>query len=86
MGEIQQSLGVFESQQGNLFFNYNQHAYSQNKYYTGGKLVAWSIIHNGPGLRCFNAELFKLMCGQIPDLSKFDTEAIPDPEIRDKLR
>ncbi|KAA0712533.1 hypothetical protein E1301_Tti019071 [Triplophysa tibetana] len=85
MGEIQQSLGVFEGQQGNLFFTYDQHAYSQNKYYTAGKLVAWSIMHNGPGLRCFNAELFKLMCGQIPDLSKFDTEAIPDPDVRDKL-
>lgn len=86
MADIQLSFGVFEGQQGNLFFTYDQHAYCQNKYYTVGKLVAWSIMHNGPGLRCLNSELFKLMCGQIPDLSKFDTEAIPDPEVQDKLR
>lgn len=85
MADIQHSLGTFEGKPGNLFFTYDQQALSQNKYYTAGKLVAWCIMHNGPGLRCFNSELFQLMCGHTPDLSEFNTELIPEPEVQEKL-
>ncbi|MEQ2176057.1 hypothetical protein GOODEAATRI_024173 [Goodea atripinnis] len=49
MIEVQGSLGIFEGQPGNLLSCYSQQLLSSNKYYTAGKLTAWSIIHNGPG-------------------------------------
>lgn len=85
MADIQHSLGTFEGKPGNLFLTYDQQAFNQNKYYTAGKLVTWSIMHNGPGLRCLNSELFQLMCGHTPDLSEFNTELIPEPEVQEKL-
>ena len=72
MLEVQSSLGVFEGRPGELFFAYDLQALDQRKYYTAGKLAAWSIIHNGPGLRCLNSSLFALMCSQEVDLSNFD--------------
>ncbi|KAA0701574.1 hypothetical protein E1301_Tti022883 [Triplophysa tibetana] len=85
MADIQHSLGTLEGRPGNLFFTYDQQAFSQNKHYTAGKLVTWSIMHNGPGLRCLNSELFQLMCGHTPELSEFNTELIPEPEVQEKL-
>ncbi|KAF7709089.1 hypothetical protein HF521_015939 [Silurus meridionalis] len=72
MIELQSNLGIFEGKPGQLLFSYNQKALEENKFYTAGRLMAWSIIHNGQGMRCLNKELFMLMCGQKPDLSTFD--------------
>ncbi|KAA0701586.1 hypothetical protein E1301_Tti023046 [Triplophysa tibetana] len=75
----------WKEDQETCFLPYDQQAFSQNKYYTAGKLVTWSIMHNGPGLRCLNSELFQLMCGHTPELSEFNTELIPEPEVQEKL-
>ncbi|MEQ2168770.1 hypothetical protein GOODEAATRI_018174 [Goodea atripinnis] len=64
MKEVQ-GMGVFEGPQHNLLFAYNQAAFDQKRFYTTGKLAAWSIVHGGPGLRCLDPILYKLMCGQI---------------------
>ncbi|CAL8235842.1 unnamed protein product [Arctogadus glacialis] len=72
MLEVQSSLGIFEGRPGELFFSYDLQALDQNKFYTAGKLTAWSIIHNGPGLRCLNNSLFALMCSQKVDLTNLD--------------
>ncbi|KAM3618991.1 uncharacterized protein V6R79_001338 [Siganus canaliculatus] len=48
---LQSSYGGFEGRPGNMIFTYDQRALLANKYYTAGKLVAWSIMHNGPGPR-----------------------------------
>ncbi|XP_036066875.1 G2/M phase-specific E3 ubiquitin-protein ligase-like [Oryzias melastigma] len=81
MIEITTSLCIFEGQQGNLVFKYNLQSLEQQKYYTAGKLVAWSIIHNGPGPRCLQRELFHMMCGERPDLTHVDVDLLLDPEL-----
>ena len=78
MLEVQSSLGIFEGRPGELlFFSYDLQALDQKKFYTAGKLTAWSIIHNGPGLRCLNNSLFALMCNQMVDLTNLDLGLLP---------
>lgn len=76
-------MGVFEGKQGNLLFD--QQSLEQNQYYMAGKFMAWSIMHNGPGPRCLNQELFKLMCGERPDLTTFGVEAFMDPDLHTNM-
>lgn len=85
MSEVQTSLDIFEGKPGNLLFAYNQDALQQNKYYTAGKLTAWSILHNGPGIKCLNQHLFQMMCGRTIDLSKFDLETFHDTDVQQRL-
>ncbi|KAK1786690.1 hypothetical protein P4O66_017082 [Electrophorus voltai] len=85
MFELQQNLGVFVCRPGQLIFSYDKTALANNKFYTAGKLTAWSIMHNGPGLRCLNRELYLLMCGQKPDLPSFDHGNFQDQELQSKL-
>lgn len=85
MMDIQKTLGIFEGKPGQLLFSYDQRALALNKYYTAGKLTAWSIMHNGPGLRCLNKELYLLMCGQKPDLQSFDLTNFTDEEVQNRL-
>ncbi|CAL8300692.1 unnamed protein product [Arctogadus glacialis] len=67
---------IFEGRPGELFFAYDLQALDQNKFYTAGKLAAWSIIHNGPGLRCLNGSHFALVCSQEVDLTKLDLRLV----------
>ncbi|XP_039525893.1 G2/M phase-specific E3 ubiquitin-protein ligase-like [Pimephales promelas] len=87
MSEVQSSLGIFEGKPGNVLFSYNQDALQQNKFYTAGKLTAWSILHNGPGIKCLNHHLFEMMCGrsQTIDLSTFELETLHDTDIQHRL-
>lgn len=85
MIELQSNLGIFEGKPGQLLFSYDQKALDENKFYTAGRLMAWSIIHNGPGMRCINKELFMLMCGQKPDISTFDRTNFLENDLVEKL-
>lgn len=75
-------MGVFEGQEGNLYFTYDQSALEQGRYYTAGKLTAWSLLHGGPGLKALVPALFLLMCGQDADLEHFRCELLPDREVQ----
>lgn len=85
MIELQGTLGIFEGKPGELLFSYNQKALAENKFYIAGKLMAWSIVHNGPGIRCTNKELFLIMCGQKPNLTMFDLGNFLESDIAEKL-
>ncbi|KAL4007919.1 hypothetical protein ACER0C_001771 [Sarotherodon galilaeus] len=85
MVETQNSLGIFEGKPGSLLFCYSQQLLSSNKFYTAGKLIAWSIAHNGPGPRCINRHLFCLMCGQKTSLDDFDVEVFMDEDIKQNI-
>ncbi|XP_076850020.1 uncharacterized protein LOC143498984 isoform X2 [Brachyhypopomus gauderio] len=54
MADVQSTLGIFEEQPGNLFFSYDQAALEKGKYYTGGKLIAWSLLHGGPSIKALH--------------------------------
>ncbi|KAK3540209.1 hypothetical protein QTP70_028402 [Hemibagrus guttatus] len=84
MIEAQSSLGVFEGNPNHLFFTYDQIALQQRKYKQAGKLVAWSVIHGGPGLKALDPHLYQLMCGVQTDLTDFDWRLIPDPDVQRK--
>ncbi|KAK3565178.1 hypothetical protein QTP86_000483 [Hemibagrus guttatus] len=84
MIEAQSSLGVFEGNPNHLFFTYDQIALQQRKYEQAGKLVAWSVIHGGPGLKALDPHLYQLMCGVQTDLTDFDWRLIPDPDVQRK--
>lgn len=82
--EVQSSLGVFEGNPNHLFFTYDQIALQQRKYEQAGKLVAWSVVHGGPGLKALDPHLYQLMCGVQTDLTDFDWRLIPDPDVQRK--
>ncbi|XP_076866557.1 uncharacterized protein LOC143517694 isoform X2 [Brachyhypopomus gauderio] len=86
MKDVQSTLGIFEGQPGNLFFSYDQAALQKGKYYTGGKLIAWSLLHGGPSIKALHPSLYQLMCGQAPDLEGFDIASLPDNSVQDKLQ
>lgn len=85
MVETQNSLGIFEGKPGSLLFSYSQQLLSSNKFYTAGKLIAWSIAHNGPGPRCINRHLFCMMCGQKTSLDDFDVEVFMDEDVKQNI-
>lgn len=78
MIEVGSSLGVLEGRPGQLLFTYDQQALASGKYFTAGKMIGWSIAHNGPGPRCLNRSLYMLMCGQPVDLKSFDKDHLED--------
>ncbi|XP_017323374.1 G2/M phase-specific E3 ubiquitin-protein ligase isoform X2 [Ictalurus punctatus] len=86
MLEVQSSLGIFEGNPKHLFFTYDQTALQQRKYEQAGKLVAWSVVHGGPGLKALDAHLYQLMCGVEMELSDFDWHLIPDADVQRKAR
>lgn len=86
MIEVQRNLGIFEGNPKHLLFTYDQIALQQHKYEQAGKLVAWSIIHGGPGLKCLDARLYQLMCGVEMDLADFDWRLIPDADVQSKAQ
>lgn len=86
MIEVQSSLGIFEGSPKHLFFTYDQIALQQRKYEQAGKLVAWSIVHGGPGLKALDARLYQLMCGVEMELTDFDWCLIPDADVQRKAR
>lgn len=86
MIEVQSALGIFEGKQGQVFFAYNQTALEQNRFYTGGKLIAWSILHGGPGIKALHSALYLLMCGQEGELDRFDFQDLPDNEVHFKMQ
>lgn len=85
MIDVQNALGIYEGMPGNLILTYSQQHLATHKFYIAGRLTAWSIIHNGPGPRCLNKHLFKMMCGQNTSLEDLDPGVFMDEEIRKKV-
>lgn len=86
MIEVQGSLGIFEGNPKHLFFTYDQTALHQRKYEQAGKLVAWSIVHGGPGFKALDIHLYQLMCGLEMELTDFDWCLIPDADVQKKAQ
>ncbi|KAF4115370.1 hypothetical protein G5714_002859 [Onychostoma macrolepis] len=72
MQDVQSSFVVFEGKAGQIVFTYDQVAVEMKRYYTAGKLIAWSLMHGGPGIKALDTTLFKLMCGQPDSAEEFD--------------
>ena len=57
-------LGVFEGPCNNVAFSHDHSVLAGRKPYLAGNLVAWSILHGGPGPQCLSEDVFYLMCDQ----------------------
>ncbi|XP_073712730.1 G2/M phase-specific E3 ubiquitin-protein ligase-like [Misgurnus anguillicaudatus] len=69
-----------------MFFTYDQSSVEMRRYYIAGKLISWSLMHGGPGVKALDTTLFKLMCGQKVTTEDFDWHDLPDSETQDKAR
>jgi len=57
-------LGVFEGPSNNVAFSHDHSVLAGRKPYLAGNLVAWSILHGGPGPQCLSEDVFYLMFDQ----------------------
>ena len=85
MLELQES-GILEGRPGHLLFSYDQAALEERRYYAAGVMVAWSLLHDGPGPCCLHQSLYQLMCGQSPPLEDFNWMDISDVDVQMKLQ
>ncbi|XP_064858865.1 uncharacterized protein LOC115145061 [Oncorhynchus nerka] len=85
MLELQES-GILEGRPGHLLFACNQAALEERRYYAAGVMVAWSLLHDGPGPCCLHQSLYQLMCGQSPPLEDFNWMDISDVDVQMKLQ
>ncbi|CAB1331933.1 unnamed protein product, partial [Coregonus sp. 'balchen'] len=85
MLELQES-GILEGRPGHLLFAYDQAALEERRYYAAGVMVAWSLLHGGPGPCCLHQSLYQLMCGQSPPLEDFSWMDISDVDVQMKLQ
>lgn len=59
-------FGVFEGKESSLVFTHNHSVLEKRKPFIAGQFVAWSLMHNGPGLHCLSKDLYYLML-QLPE-------------------
>ncbi|XP_019904491.2 uncharacterized protein LOC109616028 [Esox lucius] len=81
-----QESSILEGRRGHLLFAYDQTALEERRYYTAGVMVAWSLLHGGPGPYCLHKSLYMLMCGHSPSLEDFRWTDISDVDVQMKLQ
>lgn len=86
MIDMVSAYGIFEGSQDKVLFTYNLSALEEGKYRTAGMLIAWSVLHNGPGIRALHPALFQIMCGQNADLQHFDYHDLPNEKVQSNLQ
>ena len=74
------SLGVFDGK----WFSHGLKLLSDMKYELGGKLVAWSILHGGPGPQLLSQQAFSVFKG-LPFSSEEAIEAVGDEDLRSTI-
>lgn len=86
MIDVVSAFGIFEGPQDKVLFTYNLSALEEGKYRTAGMLIAWSVLHNGPGIRALHPALFQIMCRQNADLQHFDYGDLPNEKVQSNLQ
>ncbi|KAJ7992891.1 hypothetical protein DPEC_G00266780 [Dallia pectoralis] len=81
-----QESSILEGRRGHLLFAYDQDALEERRYHTAGVMVAWSLLHGGPGPNCLHKSLYLLMCGHSPSLEDFSCTDIADVDVQMKLQ
>lgn len=61
MKTVAGEFGVFEGSQSSLVFSHNHSVLEKKKPFITGQFVAWSLLHNGPGLHAMNEDTYYLM-------------------------
>ena len=55
-----------------------------DEYFHVGRMVAMSIVHGGPGPRCFSENFYHYLVGKVKTIEATIAD-IPDPELRNVL-
>lgn len=63
-GTCIKKLGVFQGPSNNVAFSHDHSVLAGRKPYLAGNLVAWRILHGGPGPQCLSEDVFYLMLDQ----------------------
>lgn len=69
MKTVAGEFGVFEGNQSSLVFSHNHAVLEKKKPFITGQFVAWSLLHNGPGLHAMNEDTYYLMLQSAQHLS-----------------
>ncbi|KAJ8030948.1 G2/M phase-specific E3 ubiquitin-protein ligase [Holothuria leucospilota] len=78
-------LGVFEGKQNRMYFSHEIALLEKGLYRLAGQIIAWSILHGGPGFPALHPFLYSMMCGS----NNTDTlciSDITDPDVLDYLQ
>ena len=81
MAEVSQRIGVFDANNGKLYFTYNIMHLREGKYRRAGEFVRWSLIHGGPGLSGLSPPVYNLMAGSHVSMETLLNEIKDMPDI-----
>lgn len=65
MRTVSLEFGVFEGDHSSLVFSHNHSVLEKKKPFIAGQFVAWSLLHEGPGIHAINEDAYFLMV-QLP--------------------
>lgn len=76
-----QESELFEGSQNDKFFAHNIEALETGKYRMAGQLIALSLVQGGPGIHCFNTQLYDTIFQDSPvEYESFKTESLVDAD------
>ena len=79
-------LGVFVGEPGQQVFSYDLSLLRERKYFLAGQMIAWSIIHGGPGVSSLSPTVFALMLSSEATINNnTDVKLICDLTVRKLL-
>ncbi|XP_071829806.1 uncharacterized protein [Apostichopus japonicus] len=78
-------LGIFEGKTGKLYFTHDIVVLEKGLYRLAGQIIAWSILHGGPGFPTLHPWLYSMMCDNKPS-EEFSTEDVTDPDVMGHLQ
>ena len=67
----------------NKVFKHNVDLLHNRRYERCGSLVAWSVLHGGPGLPVLNRQLYQLMFGK--EIQDMDIKCIADFDVKSHI-
>ncbi|XP_056456076.1 G2/M phase-specific E3 ubiquitin-protein ligase-like isoform X2 [Gadus chalcogrammus] len=74
----------FEGREDGKYLSFDSKAADGDEYFHVGRMVAMSIVHGGPGPRCFSENFYHYLVGKVKTIEAPIAD-IPDPELRNVL-
>ncbi|CAM4619131.1 unnamed protein product [Leuciscus chuanchicus] len=74
----------FEGKDDGKYLSFDSKAAEGDEYFHVGRMVAVSIVHGGPGPRCFSPSFYQYLVGKVKTIEA-PIEDIPDTEVRNVL-
>lgn len=78
MTYLVESSGIFDRIGDSVTFSYNVHLLGLGRYREAGKLIGWSLLHEGPGFHSLAIEVAEMLLGEMPDLRSWESNIIED--------